>query len=42
MIKKIKRPKELLVVRYEPVTGSHVGPGTVALFFKGANGVREH
>lgn len=42
MIKKIKRPKELLVVRYEPVTGSHVGPGTVALFFKGAHGVREH
>ena len=42
MIKKIRRPRELLVVRYEPVTGSHVGPGTVALFFKGANGVREH
>lgn len=41
MIRKSHRPKELLVVQYEPVTGSHVGPGTVALFFKGANGVRE-
>ena len=26
---------ELLPVVYEPVTGSHVGPGTVALFFYG-------
>ena len=26
---------ELLPVMYEPVTGSHVGPGTVALFFYG-------
>lgn len=26
---------ELLAVEYEPVTGSHVGPGTVALFFFG-------
>ena len=34
-------PREVLVVRYEPVTGSHVGPGTVALFFEGKDGVRE-
>ena len=26
---------EILTVCYEPVTGSHVGPGTVALFFRG-------
>lgn len=26
---------EITVVMYEPVTGSHVGPGTVALFFYG-------
>ncbi len=25
---------------YEPVTGSHVGPGTLALFFLGGDGVR--
>ena len=28
-------PKEIMTVMYEPVTGSHVGPGTVALFFFG-------
>lgn len=27
---------EITTVLYEPVTGSHVGPGTVALFFRGA------
>ena len=26
---------ECLTVCYEPVTGAHVGPGTVALFFYG-------
>ena len=26
-------PKEIMTVVYEPVTGSHVGPGTLALFF---------
>ena len=26
---------ECLTVYYEPVTGAHVGPGTVALFFYG-------
>ena len=28
-------PKDIMTVMYEPVTGSHVGPGTVALFFFG-------
>lgn len=26
---------EILTVCYEPVTGSHVGPGALALFFMG-------
>ena len=33
-------PEEIIIVCYEPVTGSHVGPGTLALFFEGAEGVR--
>ncbi|MCR5611591.1 MAG: DegV family protein [Clostridiales bacterium] len=41
MLEGIFAPKEFLVVRYEPVTGSYVGPGTVALFFEGADGVRQ-
>lgn len=41
MIRKAAPPRELLTVYYEPVTGAHVGPGTVALFFNGADGVRE-
>lgn len=40
MLRGIYPAKEFLVVRYEPVTGSYVGPGTVALFFEGADGVR--
>lgn len=35
-----KPPKEILSVMYEPVTGSHVGPGTLALFFMGDSKVR--
>lgn len=33
-------PREILTVCYEPVTGSHVGPETIALFFLGKPGVR--
>ena len=33
-------PEEIISVCYEPVTGSHVGPGTLALFFEGGEGVR--
>lgn len=33
-------PKEILIVKYEPVTGSHVGPGALALFFAGDSDVR--
>ena len=35
-----KPPKDILTVVYEPVTGSHVGPGTLALFFAGDDKVR--
>lgn len=33
-------PKEILTVCYEPVTGAHVGPGALALFFLGGEDVR--
>ena len=34
-------PKDILTVCYEPVTGSHVGPGALALFFLGDQDVRD-
>ncbi len=40
LLNKKKPPKEILTVMYEPVTGSHVGPGTLALFFLGGDDVR--
>ena len=40
LLKKNHPPKEILVVEYEPVTGSHVGPGALALFFESRPGVR--
>lgn len=33
-------PKDILLVDYEPVTGAHVGPGALALFFESCEGVR--
>lgn len=36
----VAAPKEILTVCYEPVTGSHVGPDTLALFFVGRDGFR--
>ena len=39
-INRRKPPKDILSVVYEPVTGSHVGPGTLALFFMGGEDVR--
>ena len=35
-----KPPKEILTVCYEPVTGAHVGPETLALFFLSDDSVR--
>lgn len=40
LLNKKKPPKDILTVEYEPVTGSHVGPGTLALFFFGDDSVR--
>ena len=39
-LRQLAPPKEIIIMCYEPVTGSHVGPGTVALFFEGKNGCR--
>lgn len=41
LLKKNKPPREILTVCYEPVTGIHVGPGALALFFLGDTGVRK-
>lgn len=40
LIKRIKAPKDFLTVCYEPVTGAHAGPGTLALFFESVEGIR--
>ena len=41
MLMRSKPPAHILEVCYEPVTGSHVGPGALALFFIGGVNVRE-
>ena len=40
LLRKTRPPKEILPVEYEPVTGSHVGPGALALFFLSNENVR--
>ena len=40
LLRKNNPPKDILRVWYEPVTGSHVGLGTLALFFESESGVR--
>ena len=40
LLRKNKPPREILTVEYEPVTGAHVGPGALALFFESSEGVR--
>ena len=40
MLRRSKAPKDILIVDYEPVTGSHVGPGALALFFESDDNVR--
>ena len=40
LIKQNRPPQQILQVEYEPVTGSHVGPGALALFFLGNENVR--
>lgn len=34
-VRQIAEPKELIVVPHEPLTGAHVGPGMLSLFFLG-------
>lgn len=40
LLRRNRPPKEILTVEYEPVTGSHVGPGALALFFVSGENVR--
>ncbi len=40
LLRKNNPPKEILMVDYEPVTGAHVGPGALALFFLSTPQVR--
>lgn len=40
LLKRKCPPKEIISVDYEPVTGCHVGPGALALFFEGRDDVR--
>ena len=40
MLRRSKPPKDIRIVDYEPVTGSHVGPGALALFFVSDDNVR--
>ena len=35
LLRRHNPPRDILTVEYEPVTGSHVGPGALALFFFG-------
>lgn len=40
MLRQYRRDLDIVTVVYEPVTGSHVGPGTLALFFEGGKDFR--
>ena len=40
LLRRVNPPKDIMVVEYEPVTGSHVGPGALALFFFGSRDFR--
>lgn len=40
LLRKNNPPKEIMTVCYEPMTGSHVGPGALALFFVSDKDVR--
>ncbi len=40
LLRRHRPPKEIISVDYEPVTGCHVGPGALALFFEGPDEVR--
>jgi len=40
MLEEKKKPKGIEIVMYEPVTGAHVGPDAIALFFLASEGDR--
>lgn len=40
LIRQKAAPKDIITVDFEPVTGSHVGPDMLALFFESEEGVR--
>lgn len=40
LLRRSRPPKQIVLVGYEPVTGCHVGPGALALFFEGGDEVR--
>ncbi|MBR6114414.1 MAG: DegV family protein [Oscillospiraceae bacterium] len=40
LLRRVNPPRDILTVQYEPVTGSHVGPGALALFFFGSRDFR--
>ena len=42
LLQQNRPPKDILTVEYEPVTGCHVGPGALALFFLSEEGVRSY
>lgn len=42
LIRQINPPKEIMIVEHEPVTGSYLGPGALALYFGGSKEVRLH
>ena len=39
LLRRNRPPREIMSVEYEPVTGSHVGPGALALFFESTDEV---
>lgn len=42
LISNANPPKEIMIVDHEPVTGSYLGPGALALYFQGSPNVREY
>ena len=40
LIREKGEPKEILIVSHEPVTGSYLGPGALALYFEGGRDIR--
>lgn len=42
LLRRRRPPMDILTVQYEPVTGAHVGPGALALFFESDETVRSH